>query len=170
MWEKHPLPTAQLRGLQVMSPLKRITVLAHLHSTGLQGPVPGCPLLIMSCLWGAALARGQASLLTTRPTCKPVSPGCRFSASRSPHPEFPHRTAGVLIPVQISLDADWGKSMVSGRGMGGSGHPLTPRQWRQCPPPTLVPLQSVTLSDLHFEDKEAAGPFARMHLGISVSS
>lgn len=50
MWEKHPLPTAQLRGLRVMSPLKRITVLAHLQSTVLQGPVPGCPLLIMSSL------------------------------------------------------------------------------------------------------------------------
>ena len=156
--------------LRVMSPLKRITVLTHLQSTGLQGPVPGRTLLIMSCLWGAALARVRASLLTTSPTCKPVSRGYRFSASHSPHSKFPHRTVGILIPVQISSDADWGKLMVSAWGMGGSGQPLTPRQWRQCPPPILVPLQSVTLSDLHFEDKEAAGPFARMHLGISVSS
>lgn len=153
-----------------MSPLKQITVHSHLQPNGLQGPVPGCPLLIISCLWGAALARGWVSLLTTRPTCKPVSPSCKFSASRSPHPEFPHRTAGVLIPVQVSLDADWRKSMVSEQGMGGRGHPLTPRQWRQCPPPTLVPLQTVTLSDLHFEGKEAAWPFCQDGFRDLVSS
>ena len=93
------------------------------------------PFAVISCLWGAALARGWVSLLTRRPTCKPVSPSHKFSASRSPHPEFPHRTAGVLIPVQISSDADWRKSMVSERGMGGQGPSSNPKTVAAMPTP-----------------------------------
>lgn len=59
-------------------------------------------------------------------------------------------------------------------GLGqGSGAILQPQGSGNAHPHGLLPQgppQSVLLSDLHFKDKEAAGPFARMHLGISVSS
>lgn len=86
----------------------------------------------------------------------------------NPHlPAFTHSTEGVLIPAQISSDADWGKSMGLGQG---SGAILQPQGSGNAHPHGLLqgPLQSVLLSDLRFKDKEAAGPFARMHLEISA--